>query len=121
MLGGEEVRFEHLQHLNLDQVLKEALRLWPTAPAVAVYPYEKETILGGRYLVRQDQSLVVVLTLLHRDPKVWGPDAEEFNPDHFAFERAQTLSPIPGSRSATVSGPASDARLRCRRPRSCWR
>src|SRR5215470_2526464 len=49
VLPNEEPRFEHLQHLTyLDQILKESLRLWPTAPAFAVYPY-KETIVGGKY------------------------------------------------------------------------
>ena len=29
--------------------------------------------------------------MLHRDPTVWGPDAEAFDPDRFARERARTL------------------------------
>ncbi|MBV8357962.1 MAG: cytochrome P450, partial [Deltaproteobacteria bacterium] len=93
VLRNEEPRFEHLQQLTyLDQILKESLRLWPTAPAFAVYPYE-DTIVGGKYRIRSDQTLLILLPMLHRDPKVWGTDAEEFNPDHFAFERAEKLPP----------------------------
>ena len=77
---------------ELYKILKESLRLWPTAPAFAVYPY-KETIVGGKYRIRPDQTLLVLLPMLHRDAKVWGADAEEFNPEHFAFERAEKLPP----------------------------
>lgn len=94
VLGGAAPRFEQLPQLTyLDQILKETLRLWPTAPAFAVAPYEPVTTLGGRYPVRSDQSLFVLTPALHRDPAVWGADAETFNPDHFAFERAERLPP----------------------------
>jgi cytochrome P450/NADPH-cytochrome P450 reductase len=94
VLGDAAPRFEHLAQLTyLDQILKESLRLWPTAPAFAVYPYEQETTIGGRYLVRSDQTLFILTPMLHRDPAVWGADAEVFDPDRFAFERAQQLPP----------------------------
>ncbi|MFL5804869.1 MAG: bifunctional cytochrome P450/NADPH--P450 reductase [Roseiflexaceae bacterium] len=94
VLDNNTPRFEHLAQLTyLDQILKESLRLWPTAPAFAVYPYEKETMLGGKYPVRNDQTLFILTPMLHRDPTVWGADAEEFNPDHFAFENAEKLPP----------------------------
>ena len=39
VLGTESARFEHLPRLGyLDQILKETLRLWPTAPAFNVTP-----------------------------------------------------------------------------------
>lgn len=94
VMGEGEPRFEHLQQLTyLDQILKETLRLYPTAPAFAVCPIEAKTILGGKYLVRREQTLFVLASMLHRDPKVWGDDAERFNPDHFAFEQAARLPP----------------------------
>jgi len=94
ILGNAMPRFEQLQQLTyIDQILKESLRLWPTAPAFAVYPYEEETVIGGKYPVRKEQTLLILTPMLHRDPKVWGADAEEFNPDHFAFENAEKLPP----------------------------
>src|SRR4029079_6635911 len=37
VLGAESARFEHLPRLGyLDQILKETLRLWTTAPALTV-------------------------------------------------------------------------------------
>ena len=94
VLGNETPRFEHLpQLIYIDQVLKETLRLWPTAPAFAVYPYEETTTLGGQYPVRRDQTLLILTPMLHRDPAVWGADAERFDPSHFAFEQAEQRPP----------------------------
>jgi len=86
VLGQEIPRFEHLAKLTyIDQVLKETLRIWPTAPAIAMQPYE-DTLLAGKYPVAKGQTIFVLLPMLHRDPKAWGDDVETFNPDRFAPE-----------------------------------
>jgi cytochrome P450/NADPH-cytochrome P450 reductase len=92
VLGNRAPRFEDLVKLDqLDRILKESLRLWPTAPAFAVQPYE-DTVIGGRYPVRKGQTLLVLIPQLHRDPAVWDrPDAYE--PDRWAFDRAEQLPP----------------------------
>ncbi len=93
VLGNRAPTFPDLARLGyLDQILKETLRLWPTAPAFAVRPYE-DTVLGGRYPVPAGRTLLVLTPQLHRDPAVWGPDPEAFDPDRFAFDRAQALPP----------------------------
>lgn len=74
----------------VQQVLKESLRLWPTAPAFTLYPLD-DTTLQGKYPVRKGENLVVLLPTLHRDPAVWGDDAEAFRPERFAPEREQLL------------------------------
>jgi cytochrome P450/NADPH-cytochrome P450 reductase len=74
------------------QILNESLRLWPTAPAFALYPYEA-TVLAGKYALRKRATLEVLIPMLHRDRNVWGDDAEEFNPDHFSPERERALPP----------------------------
>lgn len=65
------------------RVLDEALRLWPTAPGY-LRAAREDTMLGGKYRMRAGDWVVVGLPLLHRDPSVWGPDADSFNPDRFA-------------------------------------
>ena len=91
VLGTEGARLEHLPRLGyLDQILKETLRLWPTAPAFNVAPFE-DTTLGGRYEVPAGQPILVLLPLLHRDKAAWGEDAELFNPDRFSPERAAQI------------------------------
>lgn len=73
-----------LQYVS--QILKETLRLWPTAPAYSVYPYE-DTIIGGKYKVKRTHQVSVLLPMLHRDPAIWGDNPEAFNPDHFTAEK----------------------------------
>ena len=91
VVGADAVRFEHLPRLGyLDQILKETLRLWPTAPAFNVTPYE-DTTLGGRYRVLAGQPILVLLPQLHRDRAAWGEDAGLFDPDRFSPERAATI------------------------------
>ncbi|MFD7027306.1 cytochrome P450 [Streptomyces sp. NPDC059917] len=85
VLGGRTPCFEDLAGLGyLGQVLRETLRLHPTAPAFALTP-DEDTTLGG-YEVRAGESVLVNLPALHRDPQVW-QDPEEFDPDRFAPER----------------------------------
>jgi cytochrome P450/NADPH-cytochrome P450 reductase len=69
-----------LKYLN--RVLREALRLWPTAPAFARTPYE-DTIIGGRYEIKKGEEVLVLLPSLHRDPAVW-KDPEVFDPERFS-------------------------------------
>lgn len=93
VLGERAPQFSDLADLTyLDQVLKESLRLWPTAPAFSLTPYE-DTVIGGRFAIDAGQALLVVIPALHRDPAVWGDDADSFDPDRFAFDRAQALPP----------------------------
>jgi cytochrome P450 / NADPH-cytochrome P450 reductase len=74
----------------VSQVLKESLRLWPTAPAFTRHAYEP-TVLGGKYQLDKQTSLTVLTPMLHRDPKVWGENPEEFDPERFAPEAEQSI------------------------------
>ena len=77
----------------IDQILRESLRLWPTAPGFTRHPYE-DTVIGGSYEIPRQQSVMILTPTLHRDRTVWGEDADEFNPDHFTRERMQALPPF---------------------------
>ncbi|TAJ42690.1 MAG: cytochrome P450 [Reyranella sp.] len=76
----------------IGQILKESLRLWPTAPAFGLYPYQNETI-GNNYKLKKRTFVTVLTAMLHRDKSVWGPQAEVFNPDNFAPEREAKMPP----------------------------
>jgi cytochrome P450/NADPH-cytochrome P450 reductase len=78
-----------LQYVN--QILKESLRLWPTVPGFSLYSYADETVIGGRYLIRKEQGVMVLTPMLHREKRVWGEDAEEFKPERFSPEAEQAL------------------------------
>jgi cytochrome P450/NADPH-cytochrome P450 reductase len=85
--------FEQVHRLRyVTQILNEALRLWPTAPGFNRTPL-RDTVIGERYAIPRGTPLTVLSPMLHRDRSVWGPDAEEFNPDHVASEALAALSP----------------------------
>ena len=93
VLGSELPRVEHLAQLRyIEQILMETLRLWPTAPAFAVKPVA-DTLLGGRYPLTSRDTILILEPMLHRDPAVWGDDAEAFRPERFAPENAEQLAP----------------------------
>ncbi|AWW75587.1 NADPH--cytochrome reductase [Erythrobacter sp. KY5] len=73
-------------------ILFEALRLWPTAPAFGLAPFEDE-VLGGKYLIPKGTFTTVLIPSLHRDNSVWGENPEKFDPENFAPE-AEAARPV---------------------------
>jgi cytochrome P450/NADPH-cytochrome P450 reductase len=76
----------------ITQVLKEALRLWPPAPAYGIAPLKDET-LGGKYKLKKNTFITVLVLALHRDPSVWGPNPDAFDPENFSRE-AEAARPV---------------------------
>jgi cytochrome P450/NADPH-cytochrome P450 reductase len=74
------------------QVLNEALRLYPTAPAFTVMPLA-DTTLAGVYPLKAGQPILILIGGLHRDEKVWGDNPELFDPDRFSPEVAAKRLP----------------------------
>lgn len=82
VLGDQTPAFEHLAQLGyLDQLLRETLRLYPTAPAFGVHA-KHDTTLGG-HAIKKDQVVMVLIPAVHRDAAVW-PDPERFDPERFS-------------------------------------
>jgi cytochrome P450 len=96
ILGSDpdaEPTFDQVPKLRyLRRVLDEALRLWPTAPGFARSPLEETVLSTGHTMVPGDWA-IVLLPAVHRDPEVWGDDAESFDPDRFLPERARGRAP----------------------------
>ncbi len=76
----------------ITQILKEALRLWPPAPAYGISPLSDETI-GGKYKLKKNTFITVLVLALHRDPSVWGPNPDAFDPENFSRE-AEAARPL---------------------------
>ncbi|GAA4537605.1 bifunctional cytochrome P450/NADPH--P450 reductase [Pseudonocardia xishanensis] len=93
VLGDDaEPTFDQVLRLTyVRQVLDEALRLWPTAPAFTRHALV-DTTLGG-YDVPAGTQASVLIPALHRDPAAWGPDADRFDPEHMSAERVAALPP----------------------------
>ena len=62
-------------------ILLEALRLWPTAPAFGLAPFEDE-VIGGKYAIPKGTFTTVLIPSLHRDKSVWGENPDAFNPEN---------------------------------------
>ena len=96
VIGKSPITVDHLTKLPyLNAVLRESIRLQPTAPAIGLHANE-DTTLGGKYECKKGVPIVAVLPKLHRDPLVWGEDAEEFRPERMLdeeFERRNNEFP----------------------------
>src|ERR1700724_2902407 len=96
VLGGDidaKPTYQQVTQLTyITQILKEALRLWPPAPAYGISPLVDETI-GGKYKLKKGTFVLVHLMALHRDPSVWGPNPEAFDPENFSPE-AEAARPV---------------------------
>ena len=77
----------------ITQILKEALRLWPPAPAYGISPLQDETIGGGKYTLKKGTFITILVNALHRDPTVWGPNPDAFHPENFSRE-AEAARPV---------------------------
>lgn len=75
------------------RILKESLRLTPTAPMIMRQIMRDTTIGHGRFRVESGQKIGISLQVLHRDPRHWGEDADLFNPDRFLPEAEEARHP----------------------------
>ena len=76
----------------ITQILKEALRLWPPAPAYGIAPLQDE-LIGGKYRLKKNTFITILVMALHRDPGVWGPNPDKFDPENFGPE-AEARRPV---------------------------
>jgi cytochrome P450 len=67
---------------QLTMVINESLRIYP--PVVVVSREALKDMKFGEINVPKGVNLWTLVTALHTDPEVWGPDSYKFNPDRFA-------------------------------------
>lgn len=97
VVGKDKIVSKHMNQLKyLEAVLRETLRLTPTAPAFSrgVRPENKEespTIGGGKYSMPGTDGILCLLGKIQRDPKVYGDDANEFRPERMLGENFEKL------------------------------
>lgn len=98
VVGKGPVTVDHLSKLPYAEAcLRETLRLTPTAPAFSLRPKPSQrndpVIIGGKYEIGKEQAVIAILPKVHRDPNVYGNDAEEFKPERMAAEPFSKLPP----------------------------
>ncbi|KAL9617620.1 MAG: hypothetical protein Q9160_007586 [Pyrenula sp. 1 TL-2023] len=78
-------------------VIRETLRLHPTAPGFTVHPLSSDSgdypmLIGQKkYPINQYDTIHALLPHIHRDPTVFGDDAEEFRPERMLDEHFNKL------------------------------
>jgi cytochrome P450/NADPH-cytochrome P450 reductase len=96
VIGKGPITVDHLTKLPyLNAVLRESLRLSPTAPSIGLTA-KIDTVVGGKYPVKAGTPLVALFPMLHRDVAAYGEDAEEFKPERMLdaeFERRNNEFP----------------------------
>ncbi|SPJ78607.1 probable bifunctional P-450:NADPH-P450 reductase [Fusarium torulosum] len=86
VLGDSNLTVDDLPRMPyISMILRETLRLMPTAPGFYVTSSKDETV-GGQYDIPANEPVFCFLHQIHRDPQVWGPDAEDFKPERMADE-----------------------------------
>ncbi|WP_246147757.1 bifunctional cytochrome P450/NADPH--P450 reductase [Nonomuraea turkmeniaca] len=89
--GDEPPAYETVMKLDvIPRILEETLRVWSPIPAFSVSAIEDTTI--GGYPIPKDQGVVVLLPVLHRNPKAW-ERPEEFDIDRWLPENRQDHHP----------------------------
>ncbi|KAI0071730.1 bifunctional P-450/NADPH-P450 reductase [Panus rudis PR-1116 ss-1] len=93
-IGDRPMKASDLHKLPyLIAVMRESLRLGPTAPARVVAPTEDTTLKNGKYFVQKGQEILINIYMVHRDPNLWGDDAEEFRPERMLDGKFEALPP----------------------------
>lgn len=100
VVGKGPVTYEHMAKLPyITACLRETLRLYPTAPGFSVKPISDDPkdypvyIGKEKYEVGYGQTIGTFLPRAHRDPLVWGEDANEFVPERCLDEKFNKLPP----------------------------
>ena len=109
VVGRGPVTVEHMSQLPyLTACLRETLRLTPSVISNSLEPLpttrEWPVLLGGgKYEVQKGQSLVALNFKMHRDPTIYGEDADNFRPERMLDEAFAKLPPNAWKVSTSVT------------------
>jgi cytochrome P450/NADPH-cytochrome P450 reductase len=75
----------------IEACLRETLRLTPTAPGITVQALPnpsggKISLAGGKYEIMPGKPIICLLSKIHRDPAVWGDEADSLIPERMLDE-----------------------------------
>ncbi|KAL8046726.1 hypothetical protein ABFX02_08G192805 [Erythranthe guttata] len=103
VFGNSDPTFEALNQLkNVTMILQESLRLYSPIPLTA--REATETVKLGKLTIPAGTQLSILIGILHRNPDIWGGDANEFKPQRFS-EGFSNASKIQSSFIPFSSGP----------------
>ena len=87
--GGDpdyDLQYDDLMALTYTtQVIKETMRIYPPMPVTIRRSLKDGTL--GRYHIRKGDVILVGTLAAQRDPRYWGENPGEFDPEQFAMEK----------------------------------
>jgi len=79
----------------LMSVVREVQRLYPSAANLTERVTSRDIVTPNGVLIPKDTCVMVNIWAMQRDPELWGPDADQFNPERF-------MDPVNAKRITTV-------------------
>lgn len=76
-----------------DQVIKESLRLFSSSTIIGRFTTGDVQLKTNNLVVPKNVYAVLGISMLHRDPNIWGPQADRFDPDNFTRENMSERHP----------------------------
>jgi cytochrome P450/NADPH-cytochrome P450 reductase len=90
-VGTGAINLEDLNKLPyLNGVLRETLRLSAPIPRYSIHALE-DTLLAGKYPVKKEETITLLLAKAQTDPRVFGDDAKEFKPERMMDANFQRI------------------------------
>lgn len=90
--ADEDVTDEKLNKLiYLEMAIKETMRFWPPAPFFARYVSKDMEI--GSVVVPAGANIGIPVMQMNKNKKIWGENADQFNPDRFSVENYEKVHP----------------------------
>ncbi|KAK0707411.1 cytochrome P450 [Lasiosphaeris hirsuta] len=114
-LAGAVVDSEDGKRLQLDldavktrcptllSVFRECLRVGSDNYSTRLV--KTDTVLAGRHFLRAGSVVQVAGGVMHADPAIWGPDADDFDPERFVKLQGSSSS---SSSASTTAGSGTD-------------
>jgi cytochrome P450/NADPH-cytochrome P450 reductase len=96
VLGNGPMDIKQIEKLKyIEAVLRETIRLHPTVTAVRLHNKSgKDEFIGdGKYRLGAKDVAILGIAALHRDPAVWGEDANDFRPERMLDGGFEALPP----------------------------
>ncbi|MER7841254.1 cytochrome P450 [Streptomyces sp. NPDC096040] len=107
MLPGDTVPdYDTIMKMDvIPRILEETLRLWAPIPQITKTPIE-DTVIGGRYELKQGTKVNLLMGPLHNHPKAWDRpeefDIDRWLPENRAQHHQHAYKPFGNGRRACI-------------------
>ena len=67
----------------LNNVIRESLRVLPTAPLIARSTFEDDVLPFSKVVIPKGETIAISIYHIHRNRQIYGEDAEDFRPERW--------------------------------------